>query len=68
MEEKKETTKKKVVKKKKEVKLTIKEKLAETSAFIDKAIKDERGKQLTIVGCAKLGKIRLEINNLLRSL
>jgi len=62
--------KKKVIKKvvKKEVKLSVKDRLIETVNFIEKSVKDERGKSLNITSCAKLNNAAFTINNIIKTL
>ena len=62
--------KKKVIKKvlKKEVKLSVKDRLIETVNFIEKAVKDERGKTLNTSSCAKLNKAAFTINTIIKNL
>ena len=62
--------KKKVIKKvvKKEVKVSLKDKLTETVNFIEKAVKDERGKTLNTSSCAKLNKAAFTINTIIKNL
>jgi hypothetical protein len=45
----------------KEIKLSLSEKLTEIADFIDKTVKEERGKQLNTSSCAKLNKIKQDL-------
>jgi hypothetical protein len=45
----------------KEVKLSLSQKLTEIAEFIDKTVKEERGKQLNTSSCAKLNKIKQDL-------
>ncbi|MBC8398718.1 MAG: hypothetical protein H8E16_16670 [Flavobacteriales bacterium] len=45
----------------KEIKLSLSEKLTEIAEFIDKTVKEERGKQLNTSSCAKLNKIKQDL-------
>tara|TARA_Y100000004_G_scaffold131188_1_gene148008 strand:+ start:373 stop:591 length:219 start_codon:yes stop_codon:yes gene_type:complete len=63
MEKKEVKAKKPVAKKtvKKAVKVELKDKLTEIAEFIDKTIKEERGKQLNTSSCARLGKVKQDL-------
>tara|TARA_R100001198_G_C5203513_1_gene191634 strand:+ start:124 stop:336 length:213 start_codon:yes stop_codon:yes gene_type:complete len=45
----------------KEIKLSLSDKLTEIAEFIDKTVKEERGKQLNTSSCAKLNKIKQDL-------
>ena len=63
------TVKKKVEKKAvKPVKLSLKDKLIETVAFIEKSVKEERGINLNTSACAKLNKAAFTINTIIKNL
>jgi hypothetical protein len=65
----KKTVKKKVEKKAvKPVKLSLKDKLIETVAFIEKSVKEERGINLNTSACAKLNKAAFTINTIIKNL
>tara|TARA_R110000751_G_scaffold106353_1_gene202350 strand:+ start:102 stop:305 length:204 start_codon:yes stop_codon:yes gene_type:complete len=65
----KKTIKKKVEKKAvKPVKLSLKDKLIETVAFIENSVKEERGKSLNTTSCAKLNKAAFTINTIIKTL
>ena len=65
----KKTVKKKVEKKAvKPVKLSLKDKLIETVAFIEKSVKEERGITLNTSACAKLNKAAFTINTIIKNL
>ena len=69
MEEKKTTAKKPQTKKtKKPVKVELKDRLLEMAEFVDKSVKEERGKQLNTTSCARLNKIKMELLNIVRTL
>ena len=65
----KKTVKKKVEKKAvKPVKLSLKDKLIETVAFIEKSVKEERGINLNTSACAKLNKAAFTINTIIKNI
>ncbi len=65
----KKTVKKKVEKKAvKPVKLSLKDKLIETVAFIENSVKEERGINLNTSACAKLNKAAFTINTIIKNL
>lgn len=63
-----EAPKKKKVVKKKPVKVELKDKLIEMAGFIEKSIKEERGKQLNTSSCSRLNKIKMDLNMIIRTL
>jgi hypothetical protein len=63
-----EAPKKKKASKKKPVKVELKDKLIEMAAFIEKSVKEERGKQLNTSSCSRLNKIKMDLNMIIRTL
>jgi len=63
-----EAPKKKKVAKKKPVKVELKDKLIEMANFIEKSVKEERGKQLNTSSCSRLNKIKMDLNMIIRTL
>lgn len=63
-----EAPKKKRTVKKKEPKLTVKEELIKTAKLIKKTVKDERGKSLNTSSCARLNKIEMDLQAIIRTL
>ena len=61
--------KKKTVKKvKKDVKLTLAEDLVSLASKLDKTVKEQRGKELSGIMCARLNKIKNELNYIAKTL
>jgi len=46
---------------KKPIKVELNDKLLEMASFIEKAVKDERGKQLNTSACARLNKVHKDL-------
>jgi len=63
-----EAPKKKKAPKKKPVKVELKDKLIEMAGFIEKSVKEERGKQLNTSSCSRLNKIKMDLNMIIRTL
>lgn len=55
-------------KKKKPVKIALKDELISVCETIEKSIKEERGKQLNTSSCARLNKIKMDLNMIIRTL
>ncbi len=75
MKEKKTTAKKPTVKKqqvkeevKKPVKVELNERLLEIAEYIEKVIKEQRGKQLNTSACARLGRVKADLRFISRNI